>query len=343
MNRRLAITAITCLTLALIVARVDAEAIAIPCRVGVGAGEGIASYTTQQLARLRLCVYQEWKVQVHPPEPSGEQYLQLVNLRETTPHTYTVKYGWQQINDAALANPGSTWLIGNEPDCVYQNNLYPQTYAMAYHDLYSYIKLRDATAQVSAGGIVQATPARLAYLDIVLAEYQKLYNAPMPVDVWNIHNYVLSEDGTGWSTGVPRGVDIALAVHRIPQDTVNGDLAHEQLVTFRQWMASNGYQGKPLIVTEWGGLPTNYFDDDTVARFVITDSLHHMLNARDVNVGLASDDYRLVQGSLYFQLDPWTPYESLINFDGTLTTLGNSWAGYMNQSTTLLPLIGNAQ
>lgn len=44
----------------------------------------------------------------------------------------------------------------------------PHIYAAAYHALYYLIKQADPTARVIAGTIVQPTPLRLRYLDMVL-------------------------------------------------------------------------------------------------------------------------------------------------------------------------------
>ena len=107
-------------------------------------------------------------------------------------------YTGYTVNSASLGalvdnNPGVIWLVGNEPDCIYQGDVWPEEYARIYHDVYTFIKGRDRMSLVSPGGIVQPTPLRLQYLDRVLAEYQALYGMPMPVDVWNIHNAILNE------------------------------------------------------------------------------------------------------------------------------------------------------
>jgi hypothetical protein len=59
---------------------------------------------------------------------------------------------------------------------------------------------------VAAGRIVQPTSLRLRYVDAVLAAYQQLYGAPMPVDVWHIHNYALREERSEWGAEIPLGL-----------------------------------------------------------------------------------------------------------------------------------------
>ena len=46
---------------------------------------------------------------------------------------------------------------------------------------------------MAIGGVSQVTPLRLDYLERVLAAYEKQYGQPMPVDVWNVHTFILRE------------------------------------------------------------------------------------------------------------------------------------------------------
>ena len=113
--------------------------------------------------------------------------------------------------------PGSLWIVGNEPDrgpnpedCTrgVQDDTYPEVYARFYHDVYAFIKQRDPSAQVAIAGLVQVTPGRLQYLDKVWQEYQNGYSSAMPVDVWNMHLYILPE---ALPNGQPNGIaNIAL-------------------------------------------------------------------------------------------------------------------------------------
>ena len=98
-----------------------------------------------------------------------------------------------QVAAAGSRQPGRAWLIGNEPDIVHQDWATPAAYAAAYHTLYTAIKAADPSAQVVAGNLSQITPLRLRYLDAVLAAYAAAYGAPMPVDVWGMHAFVLPE------------------------------------------------------------------------------------------------------------------------------------------------------
>ncbi|MGC9334291.1 MAG: hypothetical protein ACP5JJ_09100, partial [Anaerolineae bacterium] len=133
------------------------------------------------------------------------------------------------------ANPGAIWIIGNEPDCIWQDNRLPEEYARVYHDLYVFIKSRDQTSQVAAGGIVQPTPLRLQYLDLVLEAYQARYGHALPVDIWHIHNAILNEvscdfDPTNcWGAEIPPGIDAPHGVFRTGQDNDNLDYFRGQV------------------------------------------------------------------------------------------------------------------
>ena len=59
-------------------------------------------------------------------------------------------------------------MIGSEPECIWQGDSTPEQYVEVYHELYTFIRGRDPTAQVSVGGVVQPTPLRLKWLHQVL-------------------------------------------------------------------------------------------------------------------------------------------------------------------------------
>ncbi|NIV29871.1 MAG: hypothetical protein GWN58_10300, partial [Anaerolineae bacterium] len=182
------------------------------------------------------------------------------------------------------SHPGSLWLVGNEPDCIWQDNLLPEHYAHVYREIHTVIKGRDPTALVSPGGIVQPTPLRLLWLEQVLSAYQAAYGEQMPVDVWNIHNAILREARGDWGADIPPGFDdINVGVWREVQDNDNLDIFKAQIWAFRQWMADRGYAGKPLIVSEFGILmPVEYgFDLERVNAFM-DDTFQFLAGAEDV-------------------------------------------------------------
>ncbi|MDX1665197.1 MAG: hypothetical protein R3272_15500, partial [Candidatus Promineifilaceae bacterium] len=169
--------------------------------------------------------------------------------------------------------PGRIWQVGNEVDRIWwQDDIMPDVYATAYHELYHLIKKHDPTALVAPSALVQVTPGRLQYLDIVWDTYQEKYGAEMPVDVWNMHIYILPErsltnPGSGSRAGIALGTDPDLAIYDsgnspdpalCPRDDVYCYAEHdsieifkEQAIAMRRWMKERGEQDKPLILTEF--------------------------------------------------------------------------------------------
>lgn len=223
------------------------------------------------------------------------------------------------LRDAIDNHPGTTWLIGNEPDCINQDSLTPSQYADIYHDLYYFIKQRDPSALIAAGGIVQPTPVRLAWLDAVLAAYQAIYEEAMPVDVWHIHNMILNERQGEWGCDIPPGMDPTLGLTRTIDQNDDMDIFVQQIIDFRQWMADRGYAGYPLLVTEYGVLmPVEFgFDPPRVNAFMSA-SFEYMASATDAELGDPADGNRLVQRWAWYSLDDrlYTPISG--GFNGNL-------------------------
>jgi hypothetical protein len=210
-----------------------------------------------------------------------------------------------------MANPGSLWLIGNEPDCIFQDNVLPQNYAQAYHDAYSFIKGLDPTASVAAGGIVQPTPLRMQYLDIVLDTYASLYGEALPTDAWHIHTFILREadcdvyPGECWGSEIPPGISADHGMMYDLEDTDNLDIFQERIVQFRQWMRDRGYQNMPLLITEYGTLVPHSYQgwDEERGKVYMYGTFDLLLTANDPDLGYPADENRLVQRWLWYSLD----------------------------------------
>ena len=226
------------------------------------------------------------------------EYMPMVRTRNGQPY-----FSGEQLASLAAAHPGRTWLVGNEPDVAAQDWATPTEYAAAYHFVYQAVKGADPTATLVAGNIGTVTPLRLAYLDAVLAAYAASYGAPMPVDVWGAHTFILPETADGWGVGIPPGLPADHAPGADVTVDQHDDLAllAAQLPRMRTWMAANGYGDKPLWITEYGILmPSDYgFPPERVARFM-TDSFDLFRTACDPDLGLAADGGRLVQRWLWF-------------------------------------------
>lgn len=121
------------------------QATAPLCRFSVN--DNTANLAQFDVARLRIGWYINYRAQMTPQRPNGVEFIQMIRLHQTGPTSYTTSLSAAAIQGIATANPGAWWLIGNEPDRVeYQDDIEPQVYAIAYHDLYGLIKAADPTA-----------------------------------------------------------------------------------------------------------------------------------------------------------------------------------------------------
>lgn len=322
------------------------------CRVGV------ASWPTDHnqfniVESLNAGWHLDFYVRTVPSGPPEAEYVQMIRVSQDRGGSDVCgpEYGYTTfpaLTDASLGNlvalnPGTLWIVGNEPDRVGQDGVCPQQLAQAYHDAYYFIKSRDSTAQVAPAGLVEFTPMRAQYLNIVWDTYVARYGEPMPADAWTMHLYILSETNNGdawWALGT----DPALAMVysdicsdpstfcHAEHDTMS--LVIEQVVRMRTWMKDHGQRNKPLLVTEYSlikpynfyGLcsatecipedPEGCFCDETdrtfhpgrVADFV-TASFDYLFSATDATLGYELDNNRLVQQWLWYLLASTDPYQ----------------------------------
>lgn len=241
-------------------------------------------------AGLPFGVYLSWYTESLPPPLQGVQFWQMVNITDAGPVQSIA-----MIKEVIAANPGAVWIVGNEPDVVWQDNVTAERYAEIYHAVYSMIKQKDPTAQIAIAGVAQPTTMRLSYLDKVLDTYQALYNEPLPVDIWTIHAFILREEADSWGVGIPPGLDELEGELYEIVDHNNIAVFGQNLIAFRAWMAERGYADRPLAVTEFGILhPSDYgFPPDVVADFMVGAFDFFMVATNDT--GYPADDYRLVQ------------------------------------------------
>jgi hypothetical protein len=350
-----ALVTIVLLNLLLIRSEADGGGYESRYRFGVGvAGGGIEHYDVE---RLRSGWHVDWNVRSNPEQPAGMQYVQMVRLHQmtecwpdrvegcpyTTPHTYTLTAPPTRgdLVNVAQQNPGSLWLIGNEMDRRDwngggQDEMLPELYAVAYHELYNLIKDADPDAQIAIGGIVQPTPLRLEYLDRVLDEYDRLYHSMIPVDVWNIHNMILRERIFEYGAEIPPGMNDTSGKLYTWEDANNLGIFKQQLLDFREWMAGKGERNKPLIVSEYSVLyGKDYFTEEEVKDYLLA-TMEHMRTATDASLGYPEDDNRLVQRWAWYSLndDEFQGDPSSHHFfdpdTKEITDLGIEYANYVN-------------
>ena len=323
------------------------------CRFGVTVGGSVSSY---DVAGLNVGWYLDWGAKKFPQQPGGAEYYQMIRLSQLG-GGFTYRPNGGELNAIIDANPGAVWLIGNEQDRrVYQDDLAAEVYALAYRHLHDLIKDRDPSAKIAIGGVVQLTPLRLQYLDAVWNAYLAQYGSPPPVDVWNVHSFILREISPDhpqaqqpgyevWGAGIPRGTQFDSVMEgTLYQISEQDDLPifRERIIQFRQWMADKGQRDKPLIVSEYGILfPEDYYDEhgqqlsaERVGAFM-RGTFNFFRNQTDADIGYPADGNRLVQQWAWFSANanPWYWGGTLFdtNNPGTLRPLGEDFRSYVSE------------
>jgi hypothetical protein len=274
-------------------------------------------------------LFLNWDVAVERPSTDIE-FWQMLRLSEEG----VVNVSWEDLETAVANQPGSVWIVGNEPDVIWQDNVTPERYAELYHEVYTFVKARDATAQIAIGGVTQPTPLRLAYLDRVMAAYESQFGTSMPVDIWTVHAFILREEAGSWGVDIPPGMSEEQGILYEIVDHDDFAIFMENIRAFRQWMWQRGYGERPLAVTEYGILmPFDYgFPPEAVAEFM-KQSFDFFLTARDETIGYPADDHRLVQWWFWYSLHDPDLYPTGNLYDrqtGELTEVGEAWQAYVD-------------
>ena len=289
----------------------------------------IPQQAAKPLSELRPGWYLDWGHAESPAESRAVEYAQMVRVPrgKIVPDLKTIAQIAQQ-------NPGALWLIGNEMDVIWQDNATPEQYAAAYHQVYNTLKQADPASRVAIGGVTEPSPLRLRYLDRVLQVYRERYGQAMPIDVWNVHNFILPEERGSWGVDIPPGIEATRGLTYTIQDHGNLSYFKQQLVDFRRWMAQHGYRDKELLVSEYGILMyEDYgFDYPQVSDFMLG-SFDMMQNTTDAELGLPADGNRLVQRWCWYSLaDESYPAGNLADINsGELTPLGRDLKAYLDR------------
>ena len=266
--------------------------------------------------------YLDWAVRDRPREQLPIHW-QMIRLSE---EGYRPRL--ESIRETARDHPGSMWIIGNEPDVIWQDNTTPERVAELYWELYHAIKEIDATAKVGVGAVGMVSPLRIAYLERMLAAYHELTGEPLPADFWTVHVYVLREERGSWGVEIPPGFTENEGQLWEVADHDRIDVFNTQIRLFRTWMEANGYRDLPLVLTEFGILmPEDYgFPPERVLAYMLG-TLDSLLTTRDGKTGYPQDGNRLVQQWAWFSLVS-TEYSNsnLVDPVGdTLTPLGDTY------------------
>lgn len=323
------------------------------------------------------------------PPATNPEFVHVIfpSQDKTEDGQYLQSYSTRPPLNQALANyikarPNSIWVIGNEVDrgpqpgftVGGQGDMFPNMYAEAYHDIYHFIKAANPTARVAVSPLVQVTPGRLQYLDLMWEAYLQKYGSPMPVDVWNMHLYILPEvEPDGFTpnniANVALGTDpllgkrVSTGPQDCPQDEVycfaehdDMDVFAEQVVAMRTWMKERGQQNKPLILTEFSLLYPyeqdvgscflmdengECFTPTRVATFM-QNAFNYLNDARSPQLGYLLDDNRLVQQWMWFSI--YTNAEGSASNLATadlrqMTLMGETFRDYVFNETPYRNLI----
>jgi hypothetical protein len=316
---------------------------------------GVRGYEPADLEALGASWYVTWGIDRRPPHPNGMAFLQTIPLKDCQLSSWLDR---ERVRDIIRDNPASVWQIGNEPDSIYMANCTPEEYARVYHAFYHLVKAEDPAAQVAFGGLVQATPLRMRYLDLVWETYQDLYNTTMPVDVWPLHSYILNEQRNSWGAEIPPGMDeynhLATAYEIRDHDDMG--IFTERIERFRQWMAEHDQRDKPLLVNEYGILMTpdlmdedgEDFSHDRVIDFMYA-TFDYFRTATDAELGHPADGNRLVQAWAWYSLDDDVYHDGQQIGPGyggdlftgaytkTMTPLGQAYADYVHNQVGIGP------
>lgn len=301
-----------------------ADATAPLCRYGVNVISG-QTFIDHDTTPLRMGWYLNYGANPNTNSPAGVEFVPVIRLGQTSETEFTYTPSGAALQNAIANNPGARWLIGNEPDrrTSIQDNVEPHIYAAAYHELYYLIKEADPTARVIAGTIVQPTPLRLRYLDMMLNSYHQTFGEAMPVDGWSIHNFILNEvscahdPGNCWGAEIPPGIDEPFGEIVSVEDNDDFNRFKERVVRFRQWMKDRGYRETPLYLSEYGILmPPDYGFEAPRVNAYMNKTFDYLTTAASATLGYPADGNRLVQ--------KWSWYSTTDqNYNGWLFDSGN--------------------
>lgn len=193
-------------------------------RFGITAHQ--ASLAGWDAQRLYAGAWHNWNTTWWPNNVQGMRYYPTIHVTE---NGYEPTRQWLEY--LIPLHRGAIWFIGSEVDTVWMGNVRPETYARLYRDLYTFIKARDPSAKIAISGFATVSPLRIEWLNRAWNAYRQMYGVDMPVDVWNIHTYVVNEMVHEWGPQIPPGIENAVGYtegdwQRIPMPTASGGSVH---------------------------------------------------------------------------------------------------------------------
>jgi hypothetical protein len=118
---------------------------------------------------------------------------------------------------------------------------------------------------------------------------------------------------------------------------VNFEAWKQELIDFRTWLKSKGYQDKPLLISEFS-IPKDVTDLE--AKYFMFEQLLPWLESyTDPNIGYPYDGYHLAQGWIYFNLEDTGDSKYLYGPNNAATptwgpsVFGQYWIDYVSTPT----------
>jgi len=133
-----------------------------------------------------------------------------------------------RVQNVARNYPGRYWLVFNEPDYYYSDNISPTDGAIFYKELRERIKQADPTAKLIVGGVFYED---LGWLTQFRNEYRRLYGVFPSVEGWHAHLYVGTQN-------------------------YNKETWRQKITNWKTWMMNNGGLTE-FWLTEFGCLQSD--------------------------------------------------------------------------------------
>lgn len=299
-SRRLESSTLLRLGLVILLAMVQRTATMLPSQPRPRSGVVVIRWTSSDvLDRFGPVWYYQYGFD--GPDIHGHQRVYLVS-----PHFYDDDL-LAAMRRVARKGPGHWWMVGNEPNDPFQDNLSPSAYAAFYHRVTRLARSADSSLRLVPAGIANAD---WRWAQAFLDSYRAQFGRDPQVAAWNIHNYILDEDRSQYDL----------------------DEFQRRILAFRAWMALAGQGEKPLLLTEYGVL----YGGGCCGRPVEDPSLGVEF-MRQATAWLEQTDH--VQAWTWFSLDSEQQFNGdLLALSGELSLFGQAYVdGVRSSLSTSFP------
>ena len=282
------------LGLLVLLALLQRGAMALPSHPRPRSGIVVVKWTTPDvLDRLGPVWYYQYGFD--GPDVPGHQRVYLV------PTHFDDDALLAAMRRAARSGPGKWWLVGNEPNDPYQDNLSPSAYAVFFHRVERLARRADLSIRLVPAGIANAD---WRWAQAFRESYRAQFGRYPQVAAWNIHNYILDSDHSQY--------DLAEFQRRI--------------LAFRAWMALSGEGHQALLLTEYGVL----FGSGCCGR-PVEDAAPGIEFMRQATTWLEQTDY--VQAWNWFSLYSEQQFSGdLLSGSGELSPFGQAYAAWVQSA-----------